>query len=102
MGVEARAAIVAMERRIVTASRSAAAISPATARSLADLYLDESWIAERLMDRAVLREAEPGRYYLDEEAWRALRRTRGGHLIIAAVIILSIGLGFLLVKAVRR
>ena len=38
--------------------------------------LGESMAVRRLHDRAVIREAAPGVYYLDEEVWTAVRRTR--------------------------
>ena len=83
------------------AFRGAGATSSSRAHRLADLDLEEDWLVERLVNRQVLRQAEPGTYYLDEEGWQALRRTRGRRLIIAAVIILLIGLGLLLVKVFR-
>ena len=73
----AAAAVAGRMRRIVDAVRSAGATSPFTAHRLADLDLEEDWLVERLVNRQVLRQAEPGRYYLDEKAWQALRRARG-------------------------
>ena len=102
MGAEAAAAIVLKERKIVDAFRRSGVTSPAEARSLAELALYESWVVHRLMDRAILRQAEPGKYYLDEDAWQAFRRARGRFLTIAAAIILFIVLGLLLVNVVRR
>ena len=101
-GAEAAAAIVARERRTVDAFRRSGATSPVETRSLAELGLYESWVVDRLMNRAVVRRAEPGTYYLDEESWQAFRRARGRRVIIAAVVILLIALGFLLKKVVRR
>ena len=102
MGAEAAAAIVARERRTVDAFRRAGASSPAAARSLAEVGLDESWVVDRLVDRAVLRQAEPGRYYLDEAAWQGFRRARGRFALIAAIAILVLALGVLLVNVLRR
>jgi hypothetical protein len=44
-----------------------------------------------LRKRAVIREAQPGRFYLDEEVWHALGRTRRRvSLAVLALIVLLI------------
>jgi anti-sigma factor RsiW len=102
MGEAAAAAIAMKIRRIVDAFRRAGATSPAAARSLAELDLRESWIANRLIKRGVLLQGEPGRYYLDEKGWQAFRRARRRRLIIAATIILALALVILLVNGVGQ
>ena len=79
--------------------RRGGATSPTTARSLADLGLDDSWPVRRLRRRAVIREPEPGMMYLDEEVWAAVRRTRRRVAItfgaVLLLLIIGIALGFI-------
>lgn len=74
------AAIVAVmrrrEREVVDDFRAAGATSRETAQSYTAIGLGESLGLRRLRERAVIREAAPGTYYLDEEVWTAVRRTR--------------------------
>jgi hypothetical protein len=74
------AAIVAVmrrrEREVVDDFRAAGATSRETAQSYTAIGLGESLGLRRLCERAVIREAAPGTYYLDEEVWTAVRRTR--------------------------
>jgi hypothetical protein len=50
-----------------------------------------------LRDRAVIREAAPGTYYLDEEVWTAVRRTRRRvatvFLVILALVLFGVLMG---------
>ena len=65
------------EREVVDAFARANATSSATAVDPADLRVDMTSIgANRLAQRAVIREAENGRWYLDVPSWEALRRHR--------------------------
>ncbi|HVS61126.1 MAG TPA: hypothetical protein VHE82_10585 [Gemmatimonadaceae bacterium] len=92
MGAPAVAAILRRrEREVVDDFRTAGATSLATAQSYTAIGLGESIALKRLRNRAVIREAAPGTYYLDEELWAAVRRTRRR----LATVILSI-LGFML------
>jgi hypothetical protein len=54
---------------------------------------------KRLHDSAVIREAAPGLYYLDEEVWIAVRRNRRRRALmigaVLALIFLGLGVGFL-------
>jgi len=50
----------------------------------------------RLRNRAVIREAAPNVYYLDEEVWAAVRRTRLRLLTVFIVILGVLLLGILL------
>ena len=77
MGAPAVAAILRRrEMEVVDDFRAAGATSPATAQSYTAIGLGHSLAIKRLNDRAVIREAAPGKYYLDEEVWAAVRRTR--------------------------
>ncbi len=77
MGAAAAAAIIRRrEMEVVDDFRVAGATSRETAQSYAAIGLGESMGLRRLRNRAVIREAAPGTYYLDEEVWEAVRRTR--------------------------
>jgi len=77
MGAPAVAAILRRrEMEVVDDFRAAGATSPATAQSYTAIGLGHSLAIKRLNDRAVIREAAPGKYFLDEEVWAAVRRTR--------------------------
>ena len=77
MGAAAVAAILRRrEQEVVDDFRAAGATSPATAQSYTAIGIGESIAIKRLHNRAVIREAAPGMYYLDEEVWAAVRRTR--------------------------
>jgi len=88
----AAAAVVVAERRMVEAFERAGATSPADARTPDEVGV-ATWSLgwRRLTDRAVIREAEPGsgRYYLDLEVWRAVRRSRRRLLVVLIVILLG-------------
>lgn len=91
------AAVIAImrrrEREVVDDFRTAGATSPATAQSYTAVGIGESMALRRLHDRAVIREAAPGLYYLDEEVWAALRRMRRriAAVMLAIVVLLFIG-----------
>ena len=77
MGAAAAAAIIARrQREVVNDFRAAGALSRETAQSYTAIGIGESLALRRLRSRAVIREAAPGTYYLDEEVWEAVRRTR--------------------------
>ena len=77
MGAAAVAAVLRRrEREVVDDFRVAGATSRETAQSYTAMGLGQSLGLKRLRDRAVIREAAPGTYYLDEEVWVAVRRTR--------------------------
>lgn len=103
MGAPAIAAVIRRkEREVVDDFRRAGATTPATAKSLADVGLSDSWPVRRLQKRAVIREPEPGVMYLDEEVWSAVRRTRqrvaltlGGILVL---LVIGIAVGFITLK----
>ena len=90
------AAVIAImrrrEREVVDDFRAAGATSPATAQSYVAVGTGESLALRRLHDRAVIREAAPGTYYLDEEVWTAVRRVRRrmGLVMLSIVLLLLV------------
>jgi hypothetical protein len=100
MSAPAIAAVIRRrEREVVDDFRRAGATSPTTAKSLAEVGLEESWPVRRLQRRAVIREPQPGIFYLDEEVWAAVRRTRRRvalvFLAVVLLIIVGVGIGFI-------
>jgi hypothetical protein len=77
------------ERRTVAAFETAGALSPGDARTPDHLALRPSSIGwRRLRFHAVVRETTPtsGLFYLDEEVWQAVRRTR--RLVLGALVLM--------------
>jgi hypothetical protein len=100
MSAPAIAAVIRRrEREVVDDFRRAGATSPTTAKSLAEVGLEESWPVRRLQRRAVIREPQPGIFYLDEEVWAAVRRTRRRvalvFLAVLLIIVIGVGIGFI-------
>ena len=81
------------EHEVVDDFRAAGAISPATAQSYTAVGLGHSRAVSRLHNRAVIREAAPGLFYLDEEVWAAVRRTRRRLAIVMLSIVLVLFIG---------
>lgn len=103
MGAPAIAAvIVSKEREVVDLFREVGAISPATARSFDEIGVEQAWPLSRLRRRAIIREAAPGKYYLDEEVWTAMRgmRRRMVSLIFGLVALVGflVWIGFVTLK----
>jgi hypothetical protein len=89
MGAAAVAIIHRKERDVVDAFRRAGALSPETARDLDRVGVHpESLGFTRLHRRAVVREAAPGAYYLDEEVWTAVRGTRRRLGLVLLIVVL--------------
>lgn len=85
--------ILMKERHVVDAFVRAGATSPSRAVLPSDVAVDIDGLGERrLVNRAVLREAEGGRYYLDAPSWEALRnqRRRMSFMIILAIAIAAL------------
>ncbi|MEO8032502.1 MAG: hypothetical protein ABI765_16760 [Gemmatimonadota bacterium] len=97
MGAVAAAVIVHQEMEVITAFRAAGATSAEGAKALASLGLHQGIAVSRLISRAVLRQAAPGTYYLDELSWEALRRSRRRivtvMLVLGVIVIAGIVLG---------
>ena len=81
------------ERQVVDAFMRAGATTANGAVDPSDLSVDVDRLpGRRLIDRAVLREASPGRYYLDVLSWEAVRRRRRR---VLSVILLLVALAAL-------
>jgi len=97
MGAAVAAILIRRETEVVDDFRAAGAISRETAQSYTAIGLGQSVGLKRLRDRAVIREAAPGAYYLDEEVWTAVRRTRRRiatvFLLILALVLLGVVAG---------
>jgi hypothetical protein len=90
MGAAAAAAILRRrEQEVIDDFRAAGATAPERAQSYTAIGLGDSLAIRRLRNRAVIREAAPGTYYLDEEVWAAVRRTRQ-RLVITFLSIIAV------------
>ncbi len=90
------AAMRRREQEVIDDFRAAGATSPDRAQSYTAVGLGETLAVRRLRNRAVIREAAPNVYYLDEEVWAAVRRTRLRLLTVFIVILGVLLLGILL------
>ena len=90
------AAMRRREQEVIDDFRAASATSPERAQSYTALGLGETLALRRLRNRAVIREAAPGVYYLDEEVWAAVKRTRVRLLSVVVLITGILLLGILL------
>jgi len=81
------------ERQIVEAFMRAGATSAASAVHPSDIAVDVTNIGGRgLIRRAVIREADEGRYYLDLPGWEALRGHRRRVLFVVLLLIALLAL----------
>jgi|SRR2546423_2734047 len=94
MGASAAIAIMRLkERQVVDDFRAAGAVTPSSAQSYAGMGFGETRALKRLHDSAVIREASPGLYYLDEEVWIAVRRNRRRRAILVGSVLVLIFIG---------
>jgi hypothetical protein len=88
------AAMRRREQEVIDDFRAAGATASDKAQSYTAIGIGESLALRRLRNRAVIREAAPGVYYLDEEVWSAVRRTRrrvaGVIMLVLAILLLGI------------
>jgi len=84
------AAIIAKEKHIVEAFLSVGATAPAAAVALGAIGVAERVAFRRLCTRAVLREAGPGAFYLDEPSWEACRAMRRRVALLALLAVLAV------------
>ena len=97
MGAPAVAAILRKrEQEVIDDFRAAGATSPDRAQSYQAIGVGDSLAIKRLHNRAVIREAAPGMYYLDEEVWAAVVRTRRRLVVTILSVIALLALGLLL------
>jgi hypothetical protein len=90
------AVIMLRERQVAETFERAGATSPESARRPDELGLDGHGVGwRRLHQRAVVREAGPGsgRYYLDVEVLRAVRRTRRRMAVVLLILIALVAVG---------
>ncbi len=83
------------EREVRDDFQRAGAISPESARSLADVGLGESRPVRRLIRHAVVRQSNPGMYYFDDEVYesvRSMRRRLVFVLVGAAMVFAAVGM----------
>jgi hypothetical protein len=91
--------ILRNERQLVRHFREAGAVSPSSAKSLDDVHVRHHALGlRRLRHRVVIREAAPDRFYLDEEVWEALSRTRRQVSLAVLALIVLLFVGVLAVK----
>jgi hypothetical protein len=91
----AAAVILMKERQLIEAFERAGSLSAAQAVVPEDIGVDQSGVGwRRLRSRAVVRESGEGsgRYYLDLEVWRAVRRTRFRVMAIVLIVGIAVGL----------
>jgi hypothetical protein len=87
------AAVLVKERHVVDAFLRAGATSPERAVVPEDIGVDLAGVGgRRLLRHAVLRATSPGRYYLDEPTWAAIRSTRRR---LVFVLLIAVGLAAL-------
>jgi hypothetical protein len=97
MGAPAVAALLRKrEQEVIDDFRAAGATSPDRAQSYQAIGLGDSLAIKRLHNRAVIREASPGMYYLDEEVWAAVVRTRRRLMLTLLSLFAVMALGVLL------
>jgi hypothetical protein len=94
MGAAIIAIAMRKERELAEAFQRAGATSAEHARTLDEIGIAPHGIGwRRLTERAIVRETDAGKYYLDLPSWAAtqhMRRKRG--FIIGAVLLLFIAL----------
>jgi hypothetical protein len=87
--------IIIRERQVVDAFMRAGATSAKTAAYPSDIGVDLTGVGgRRLVERAVLRDAGEGRYYLDLLSWEALRRQRRRILFVILLLVALLALFF--------
>ena len=87
---------------MVDAFRRARATDPRSARTLDDLTISETNAVSRLRRSAVLREVEPGLFYLDEPSWEALRGMRRRAVLVVVGVVLLMLLVMVVSGVARR
>jgi len=96
MGASAAGAVILLkEKQIVAAFRQAGATSAPAAGHTSRFGRARAPGISQVRQRAVLPEAGPGVYYLDELSWAALRRVRRRVLIVVALAAIAAALALL-------
>ena len=98
MGASAAVAIlIRKERDLVEHFKQAGAVSPSSAMSSSDLGVHERLAWSRLLRDAVIREAAPGTYYLDESAWVALGQKRRRVAFFLTILFVAVAIATMIV-----
>jgi len=84
------AIIIRREKDVVALFRQAKAVSPETAQPLSRVGASDDVALKRLRRRAVVREAAPDRFYLDEPSWTALTTLRRRMTLVVFGLALAI------------
>jgi len=97
-GVVAAMAVSAAGRRIVRAFEEYQAISPGSAKTLADLGLSDSRRVGRLEQAGVLSVTQDKRYYLNRDRWSELSEARRRRAVIVLALVGLVLLVYLLIQ----
>ena len=98
MGAAAAVAIlIRKEKDLVEHFKQAGAMSPSSAKSSSDLGVHERLAWSRLLRDAVILEAAPGIYYLDESAWVALGQKRRRVAFFLTILVVAVAVATMVV-----
>src|SRR5215831_10240283 len=86
----AAAVIIRKQRELVEHFLEAGAVSPSSAKSPSDLGVHERFAWIRLVERGVIREAAPGKYYFDEPTWVAVRQRRRRLALVMMIFVIAL------------
>ncbi|MEO8879453.1 MAG: hypothetical protein ABI446_03575 [Gemmatimonadaceae bacterium] len=88
------------ERHVAEAFERGGITAPERARDPQEIGVRMHGIGwRRLVDRAVVREASPGKWYIDMPSWLALRRQRRRMSIILVILVIAVAAFTLLGKS---
>lgn len=95
------AIIIRREKDMVSHFVQQRATSVESAQTLDALRVEHNMIFRRLEDRAIIRQGKNGTYYLDEQSWLAVRRTRQ-RVLTVVILIAVLLLGYTVVVTSNR
>ena len=97
MATTAGVALVSQyELQIITAFRTANAVSGPSAQRLPKLGLKDTRVLRGMISAFVIRKAGPDRYFLDEGAWASRRHMTSKQLVLVALgALVALGVGAL-------
>ena len=90
------------QNRCLRRFHDAGATDATSARPLAEMGISDSLVFRYLRFRGVLREAEPGRYFIDAEAERIFRRKRFQFTLAILSCLVVVLASLLIVFVLRR
>jgi hypothetical protein len=94
MGAAVVAIIAAARRRVLQSFRAAGATAPNRAQSIHEFDRQAQRQLRLLVAQGVVRESEPGRFYLDEPrlfAWQR-RQRRLAFVVLAVLLVVTLGI----------